>query len=81
MRLGGLLEASLDAPRAILEACGEPFDTSRRVTELSWRLLESLGCVLGALGAVLEASWDVLGRSWSRISGVLEAPWVVLEPS
>ena len=59
----------------------EVLESSWELTELSWRLLESLGGVLGALGAVLEASWEVLGRSWGRIRGVLEAPWVVLEPS
>ena len=56
-------------------------ESSWRLTEPSWRLLESLGGILGALGAVLEASWEVLGRSWRRIRGVLEDPWVVLEPS
>ena len=52
-----------------------------RLSEPSWRLLESLAGALGALGAVREVSWEVLGRSWRRIRGVLNAPWVVLEPS
>ena len=60
---------------------GELLGSSWRLTEPSWRLLENLGGVLGALGAVLEASWEVLGRSWRRMRGVLEDPWVVLEPS
>ena len=77
LRVGELLGATW----GLKNRSGEPLDTSWRPTELSWRLLESLGGVLGALGSVLEASWEVLGRSWRRIRGVLEAPWVVLEPS
>ena len=77
LRVGELLEATWGLKNLFWRV----FDTSWRPTELSWRLLESLGGVLGALGAVLEASWEVLGRSWRRIRGVLEAPWVVLEPS
>ena len=60
---------------------GELLEGSWRLPEPSWRLLESLGGALGVLGAVLKAYREVLGRSWRRIRGVLEAPWVVLEPS
>ena len=43
--------------------------------------MESLAGALGVLGAVREVSWEVLGRSCRHIRGVLEALWVVLEPS
>ena len=52
-----------------------------KLPEPSWRLLESLAGALGVLGAVREVSWEVLGRSWRHIRRVLDAPWVVLEPS
>ena len=68
---GELLEAAQD-PKT---SSGELFlETSWRLTPPSWRLLESLGDILGALGAVLEMSREGLGQSWRRIRGLLEAP-------
>ena len=84
-RAGGLegfpLESSWRRFGISKTSSGELLEAPWRLPEPSWRLLESLGGVLGALGTVLETSWVVLGRAWRRIRGVLEAPWVVLEPS
>ena len=61
----------------------ELFETPWMLSEPSWRLLDSLGGVLGALGVVLEVSWEraVPEASKRRLRAVLGALEAMLEPS